>query len=77
VQRILFSRSIFPVVRKKAALCLLRMVRISRDLMPAEEWSKKLITLLEDVCGATVAHALPRAIGSDNCRRTLAWCCRW
>lgn len=48
VQRILFSRAIFPVVRKKAALCLLRLVRISRDLMPAEEWSKKLIMLLED-----------------------------
>jgi AP-2 complex subunit alpha len=48
VQRILFSRAIFPVVRKKAALCLLRLVRISRDLMPAEEWSRKLITLLED-----------------------------
>lgn len=48
VQRILFSRSIFPVVRKKAALCLLRLVRISRELLPAEEWSKKLITLLED-----------------------------
>lgn len=48
VQRILFSRAIFPVVRKKAALCLLRLVRISRDLLPAEEWSKKLITLLED-----------------------------
>jgi AP-2 complex subunit alpha len=48
VQRILFSRAIFPVVRKKAALCLLRLVRISRDLMPADEWSKKLITLLED-----------------------------
>lgn len=48
VQRILFSRSIFPVVRKKAALCLLRLVRISKELMPAEEWSKKIISLLED-----------------------------
>ena len=48
VTRILFSRSIFPVVRKKAALCLLRMVRISKDLLPAEEHAKKLISLLED-----------------------------
>jgi AP-2 complex subunit alpha len=48
VQRILFSRSIFPVVRKKAALCLLRLVRISRDLLPADAHAKKLITLLED-----------------------------
>lgn len=48
VQRILFSRAIFPVVRKKAALCLLRLVRISRELMPPSEWAKKLITLLDD-----------------------------
>jgi AP-2 complex subunit alpha len=48
VQRILFSRSIFPVVRKKAALCLLRLTRISRDLLPADEHAKRLITLLED-----------------------------
>jgi len=48
VQRILFSRSIFPVVRKKAALCLLRLSRISRELFPSEEWGKKLTPLLED-----------------------------
>jgi len=48
VQRILFSRSIFPIVRKKAALCLLRLTRISRDLLPPEDNAKKLITLLED-----------------------------
>lgn len=48
VQRILYSRSIFPVVRKKAALCLLRLARISRDLLPAEANAKRLITLLED-----------------------------
>ncbi len=48
VERILFSRSIFPVVRKKAALCLLRLARINRDLLPAGEWGKKLTTLLED-----------------------------
>ena len=48
VQRILYSRSIFPVVRKKAALCLLRLARIVRDLLPAETNAKRLITLLED-----------------------------
>ncbi len=48
VERILFSRSIFPVVRKKAALCLLRLSRINRDLLPAGEWGKKLTALLED-----------------------------
>ena len=48
VQRILYSRSIFPIVRKKAALCLLRLSRISRDILPPDENSKKLVTLLED-----------------------------
>ena len=49
VQRILFSRSIFPIVRKKAALCLLRLVRVNRDLqLGTEEWKNKLTPLLED-----------------------------
>ena len=49
VQRILFARSIFPVVRKKAALCLLRLVRVNRDLvLDTAEWKNKLTPMLEE-----------------------------
>ena len=63
VLRILFSRAIFPVVRKKAALCLLRLVRISRDLMPAAEWSKKLCGLLEDKHVGVVLSSMTLILG--------------
>ena len=63
VLRILFSRAIFPVVRKKAALCLLRLVRISRELMPAAEWSKKLVGLLEDKHVGVVLSAVTLILG--------------
>ena len=63
VQRILFSRAIFPVVRKKAALCLLRLVRISRELMPAAEWSKKLVALLEDKHVGVVLASMTLILG--------------
>ena len=49
VVNILFSRSIFPVVRKKAALCLTRLTRVNRDLqLSTDEWRNKLTPLLED-----------------------------
>lgn len=40
-----------PVARKKAALCLLRLIRKSdseEDLMPAKEWGPRMAALLEE-----------------------------
>lgn len=40
-----------PVVRKKAALCLLRLLRKAppdTDLLPADVWAVRLAALLED-----------------------------
>lgn len=40
-----------PVVRKKAALCLLRLIRkapLDVDVMPAAEWSGRLAAMLEE-----------------------------
>ena len=40
-----------PVVRKKAALCLLRLIRKAPpdvDVMPASEWAGRLATMLEE-----------------------------
>lgn len=40
-----------PVVRKKAALCLLRLIRttpVEADVMPATEWAGRLAAMLEE-----------------------------
>ena len=72
VERILFSRGIFPVVRKKAALCLLRLVRVNRDLVLATEvWKNKLTPLLSDanlgvvISVVTLILGLSEAAGKD------------
>ena len=38
VQRLLMSSSVRPVVRKKAALCLLRLFRRNPDVLNKEDW---------------------------------------
>jgi AP-2 complex subunit alpha len=48
VQRILSESRTEPVVRKKAALCLLRLFRSSPDTLELSEWADKISSLLED-----------------------------
>jgi AP-2 complex subunit alpha len=68
---ILFSRSIFPVVRKKAALCLLRLTRVKDLQLPTDEWRNKLTPLLEDrnmgvvLCVVSLILGLAEAAGKD------------
>ena len=38
VQRLLVTGTVRPVVRKKAALCLLRLFRRNPDVLNKEEW---------------------------------------
>ena len=42
------SRSSTPNVRKKAALCLLRMQRVNPKLVPPSDWAGQLLSLLDD-----------------------------
>jgi len=48
VQHILLSKSSTPCVRKKAALCLLRLVRTSPDLVAGREFAPHVAQLLQD-----------------------------
>ena len=48
VQRILCSPSILPVVRKKAALCLLRLYRKNKEIVIADTWAPKMVKLLDN-----------------------------
>ena len=48
VQKLLVSPSIRPLVRKKAALCLLRLHRKSTDALDTDGWSAKMCILLEE-----------------------------
>ena len=47
VQRLLVAHNTLPNVRKKAALCLLRLFRINPDIMVTSEWAPRVINLLK------------------------------
>jgi AP-2 complex subunit alpha len=48
VFRLLVSGNSPNFVKKKAALCLLRLYRKHPDVMPVSEWADKIISILED-----------------------------
>ncbi|KAI8803401.1 Adaptor protein complex AP-2 alpha subunit [Cladochytrium replicatum] len=48
VQRILVSPASNAFVKKKAALCLLRLFRKFPDIFPATEWAQKIVARMED-----------------------------
>lgn len=48
VQSILVSNTVRPIVRKKAALCLLRLYRKNHDILVAETWAQRMANLLEE-----------------------------
>ncbi|XP_078429470.1 AP-2 complex subunit alpha-1-like [Wolffia australiana] len=48
VQRLLISSSCRPLVRKKAALCLLRLYRKNPDVVNIEGWSDRMAQLLDE-----------------------------
>ena len=37
-----------PIVRKKAALCLLRLFRKNKEILVPETWAQKMINLLDE-----------------------------
>ncbi|KAJ3182002.1 hypothetical protein HDU87_000340 [Geranomyces variabilis] len=56
VMRLLTSGQTKSFVKKKAALCLLRLFRRHPDLIPMKEWSEKLLVGMEDFdLGVTLA----------------------
>ncbi|XP_058187308.1 AP-2 complex subunit alpha-1-like [Rhododendron vialii] len=48
VQKLLFSSSCRPLVRKKAALCLLRLYRKNPDVINVDGWSDRMAQLLDE-----------------------------
>lgn len=46
VKQLVMSR--VAIVRKKAALCMLRILRVKPSLVPVSEWASPLLTLLDD-----------------------------
>ncbi|KAJ1658394.1 hypothetical protein IWQ61_002357 [Dispira simplex] len=48
VQRLLISPLSNSFVKKKAALCLLRLFRKHSDVLPAVEWADRLLPLMDD-----------------------------
>ncbi|KAJ3291392.1 hypothetical protein HK104_006138 [Borealophlyctis nickersoniae] len=48
VQRLLVSGRSSPFVKKKAALCLLRLFRKHQDVLHAQEWASKVLIMMDD-----------------------------
>ncbi|KAJ3092583.1 hypothetical protein HK102_005352 [Quaeritorhiza haematococci] len=48
VQRLLLSSSSRSFVKKKAALCLLRLFRKHPDVVPAQDWAGRLVNILDE-----------------------------
>jgi AP-2 complex subunit alpha len=48
VQRLMMSRTTFPVVRKRSTLCMLRLFRVNPDTLPVAEWADRIVSLLSD-----------------------------
>ncbi|ONK80440.1 uncharacterized protein A4U43_C01F17740 [Asparagus officinalis] len=68
VQRLLISSSCRPLVRKKAALCLLRLYRKNPDVVNVDGWSDRMAQLLDerDLGVLTSVMSLLVALVSNN-----------
>ncbi|CAO2814651.1 unnamed protein product [Amaranthus hypochondriacus] len=75
VQKLLMSSSCRPLVRKKAALCLLRLYRKNPDVVNVDGWSDRMTQLLDerDLGVLTSAMSLLVALVSNN--HDAYWSC--
>ncbi|CAM8967179.1 unnamed protein product [Rhodiola kirilowii] len=75
VQKLLLSSSCRPLVRKKAALCLLRMFRKNPDVVNVDGWSDRMTQLLDerDFGVLTSSMSLLVALVSNN--HDAYWSC--
>ena len=63
VQKILVSGSSRSFVKKKAALCLLRLFRQYSDIMSSESWAPRIINLLDEKHFGVVTSVLSLLLG--------------
>ncbi|KAG8644694.1 hypothetical protein MANES_11G155700v8 [Manihot esculenta] len=75
VQKLLISSSCRPLVRKKAALCLLRLYRKNPDVVNIEGWADRMAQLLDerDLGVLTSSMSLLVALVSNN--HEAYWSC--
>ncbi|KAG8387556.1 hypothetical protein BUALT_Bualt02G0033600 [Buddleja alternifolia] len=75
VQKLLISSSCRPLVRKKAALCLLRLFRKNPDVVNVDGWSDRMAQLLDerDMGVLTSSMSLLVALVSKN--HEAYWSC--
>eukprot|EP00249_Psilotum_nudum_P016111 c25662_g1_i1 orf=510-3545(-) len=68
VQKLLMSSSCRPLVRKKAALCLLRLFRKNSDVVNVDGWSDRMAQLLDerDMGVLTAVMSLLVALVANN-----------
>jgi AP-2 complex subunit alpha len=60
VQRLLVSGTVRPIIRKKAALCLLRLYRRNPDVLNKDDWcAHALCRWPEPTCNSRSAGRMP------------------
>ncbi|XP_073023712.1 AP-2 complex subunit alpha-1-like isoform X2 [Primulina eburnea] len=75
VQKLLISSSVRPLVRKKAALCLLRLFRKNPDVVNVDGWADRMAQLLDerDLGVLTSSMSLLVALVANN--HEAYWSC--
>ncbi|KZV42618.1 AP-2 complex subunit alpha-1 [Dorcoceras hygrometricum] len=75
VQKLLISSSVRPLVRKKAALCLLRLYRKNPDVVNVDGWADRMAQLLDerDLGVLTSSMSLLVALVANN--HEAYWSC--
>ncbi|XP_075512991.1 AP-2 complex subunit alpha-1-like isoform X1 [Primulina tabacum] len=75
VQKLLISSSVRPLVRKKAALCLLRLYRKNPDVVNVDGWADRMTQLLDerDLGVLTSSMSLLVALVANN--HEAYWSC--
>jgi len=66
VQKLLISKSTKAPIKKKAALCLLRLYRKYPELISSEVWSERILTLLDESDYGILTSAMSLLIGLAN-----------
>ncbi|KAL3828530.1 hypothetical protein ACJIZ3_017332 [Penstemon smallii] len=75
VQKLLISSSCRPLVRKKAALCLLRLYRKNPDVVNVDGWSDRMAQLLDERDMGVLTSSMSLLVSLVSNNHEAYWSC--
>ncbi|KAJ8559630.1 hypothetical protein K7X08_003688 [Anisodus acutangulus] len=75
VQKLLISSSCRPLVRKKAALCLLRLFRKNPDVVNVDGWSDRMAQLLDERDFGVLTSSMSLLVALVSSNHEAYWNC--